>query len=49
VRLFQNFSFGAATLDVKEKRALDRFSQEAVSKFYGFGTASDIDSCGPIL
>jgi hypothetical protein len=35
-RLFQNFSFGTATLDLREKRASDRFSQEPVPKLTEF-------------
>jgi hypothetical protein len=30
--LFQNFSFGTATIDLRKKRASDRFFQEPVEK-----------------
>jgi hypothetical protein len=45
LKLFQNFSFGTATLDVGEKAGrtlirLDRFFREPVEKPWGFGTGS---------
>jgi hypothetical protein len=36
MRLFQNFSFRTATLDLREKAGIDRFFQELVSKPTGF-------------
>jgi hypothetical protein len=36
LKLFQNFNFGTATLDLSEKRALDRFFQNPS----GFGKSS---------
>jgi hypothetical protein len=36
MRLFQNFSFGTATLDLREKVGFDHFFQELVSNPTGF-------------
>jgi hypothetical protein len=36
LRLFQNFSFGTATLNLVEKPGFDRFFQELVPKPTGF-------------
>ena len=36
MRLFQNFSFGTASIDVMEKPGSDRFFQEFVPKPTGF-------------
>jgi hypothetical protein len=40
LRLFQNFSFGTATLDVREKAGFRPLFQEPVEKPWGFGTGS---------